>query len=126
MSRSKAIIGILLIFAFGVAVGLALSIRLSVNRIRDIAASTPQQLAAITTYRINQKVRFTPEQHTEALRILTEAEQAIAAEQAKAAPAVAEITLRAHREIALLLSPAQLKQLPSLTPLSTPEPNAAE
>ncbi len=120
MSRSKALLGIFLIFAFGVAVGFALSVRYSVNRIRGVASSTPEQLAAITVYRLNQKVRFTPDQHTEALRIVTEAERRIAGEQARIAPAVADITARAHQDVARLLNPEQLKDLPPFTPAPTP------
>lgn len=120
MSRSKALLGIFLIFAFGVAVGFALSVRISINRIRSIASSTPEQLAAITVYRLNQKVRFTPDQHTEALRILTEAELKISEFQSRIYPMADNLTARAYQDIARLLTPEQLKELPAFTPILTP------
>lgn len=116
MSRSKALFGVALIFAFGIAVGFALSVRFSMQRIRSVASGTPEELAVLTTFRLHQGVRFSPEQHKEVLDILTRAELKIAEAQGRIAPEVEVITRQAHQEIRALLSREQLKRLPPLTP----------
>lgn len=116
MSKSKAILGIILLFAFGVVTGLALSVRMVQTRTYQLAEGTPEELAEIITRRLGHQLSLTPDQRVQVKEITTRQLRALRKEREKLLPELKAAESAAQQEIQALLKPEQQSKFTPLAP----------
>jgi hypothetical protein len=78
MSNSKAILGVCLIFFLGIVTGIALSIRITDFRIRQLTTGGPEILADMVVRRLGRQLELSPVQREKLYTIAKETSVRIA------------------------------------------------
>ena len=108
MKNWKAILGLILIFASGMAVGGLLTARIIETRIRHFLQSGPDAVAAFVETRLNRDLDLDPAQRQEIARIIARARQTLSETRREAQPKVDEAFKQAEHDIRTLLKPDQI------------------
>ena len=78
MSNKKAILGVCLIFFLGIVTGIALSVRITDFRIRQLTTGGPEVLADMVVRRLGRQLELTPVQREKLYTIAKETSAEIA------------------------------------------------
>jgi len=108
MSKTKAVIGLCLLFFFGVVTGVALSVRITDLRMRQLAAGGPETLSDVVVRRLGQKLALTPVQRDQVRQIATETEVQIQTIQSRILPETNAVAGSAIEKIRAVLTPEQI------------------
>ncbi len=110
MSKQKAILGVVLLFLMGVVTGIGLSVRMVKVQTLRFAESTPEQLADLTSRRLSQQLRLTPDQWIKVREILVRQLEHVRQIQERALPEVKNAEETARKEIRAVLTPEQVEK----------------
>lgn len=107
MKNWKAILGMVFIFAAGMAAGGLLTARIIDQRIRHFLHGGPAAVAEFVETRLDRDLDLDPAQRESIARIITQARQRLSEARRETQPKVDETFVRAEREIRELLRPDQ-------------------
>ncbi len=114
MNRSKAILGVCLVFLFGVVTGVAISLRLVQKRVHEVVESGPRELENVIVRRLSHELELDGAQRTKIREITTETREALRAIRQASAPQVEKIRKESEAKIRALLTPEQLTKYDQL------------
>ncbi len=109
MSTPKAIIGLCLIFFLGIVTGIALSVRITDARIRQLTTGGPEVLADMVVRRLGRQLELTPVQREQLYAITKKTSEEILRESIGSRPISPEglIEDESIAKIRAILTPEQ-------------------
>ena len=107
MSKTKAIIGVCLIFILGIITGVSLTIKLVDNRVHDLAAGGPEKLGEVIVRRLDHELRLTGEQRAKIEQIVNSNRDKIKVLREQIQPQVVKLMESSTKDIRAVLTPEQ-------------------
>jgi|GEM_PF-530748 len=114
MSRTKAVVGVCLIFFFGLISGVGLSVKLVDWRIRHMVKDAPKSLGQIVVRRLDHELELDAGQREKVHAIVAENREQMRAIHRENQPRMEKIMDDATRRIREVLTPAQQEKFDTM------------
>jgi len=114
MTRLKRILGVLLIFIFGMIVGGAGASAEFGKKIREVLTGGPEAVVAEVVKRLDKELKLDPEQKRQLLRISDDTHIKLRQSRAKIQPEVDQTLGEAEGKVRAILYPDQVKKFDKL------------
>jgi hypothetical protein len=137
MKTLKRILGVLLIFFFGVFIGAAITSAGITKKLRDVLIGGPEAVMDVVVNRLNHELKLDDEQKRKLQAIMDDAHIQLRQSRAKVQPEVEATLLEAEQKTRAILYPQQVKKFDEIvsrgkerwkakehqvTPAATPAP----
>lgn len=107
MSKTKAIIGVCLIFIMGVVSGVAVTMRFVNRRIHAMVEGGPQVMGEVIVRRLDHQLHLDAGQRAQVQKIIEGRRGQVMAIRSQIQPQIAQITRQSTSEIRAILTPDQ-------------------
>ena len=114
MKTWKAILGVVLVFLIGVAIGVMLTAKFVELRVRDAIDSGPEEMVQMIERRLTQKLDLTREQRAALRPILGKAQARIRITRQKTDPEIRDILEETRTEVRATLTSEQVRTYDAL------------
>lgn len=107
MKHWKSILGLLLIFIFGVITGGLITARVLDNRVRNFMQGGPDAVGKLIETRLTRELHLDRSQREGVVKVITNARVQISAARHEVQPKVDQVLAQAEQDIRVLLRPEQ-------------------